>query len=73
MKKHMIWWLTFISSLLLACNAFAITLPPQTTGEVVTPAHTVPVIANVLLSGDTYTMDVSGSVSSAFLIPLQNR
>ena len=68
MKKHIIWWLTFIATLLLACNALGAAKPPQTAGEIVTPAHTVPVISNVLVSGDTYTMDVSGTFSSAYLI-----
>jgi YD repeat-containing protein len=68
MKKHMIWWLTFIASLLLAGNALGTPLPPQTAGEIVTPAHTVLVITNILISGDTYTMDVSGTVSSANLL-----
>ena len=68
MKKHILWWLPFIASLFLACNALGAALPPQTAGEIVTPAHTVPVITNVLFSADTYTMDISGSFSSAHLL-----
>lgn len=68
MKKLLIWWLTFIASLLLAYTALGAPKPPQTAGEIVTPAHTVPVISNVIFSGDTYTMDVSGTFSSGYLV-----
>jgi YD repeat-containing protein len=68
MKKHMIWWVTFIASLLLACTALGAPLPPQTVDEIIVPAHTIPVISNIVFSGDTYTMDISGAFDSGYLL-----
>ncbi len=67
MKKHIVWCLSFMVTLMLACSALSVTVPPQTAGEVATPAHTVPEITNIQISGDTVTVDTSESCDWGYI------